>query len=223
MIIRRSLLAALIGCVTVGSAFAEDLSPPSWRGQDGTTFGAWEFSTSNQNPSPEPGYVYPYGLPTTQVNPGLFQEWMSSWGGRDGVWPLSGEIVVTIPNRPEPLPFKDIWVQLTWAQQAPNVWPAVSETRFNVPATLVSQTPLSGGWYQSVYQMQLEPNPDWERVLITGAINVDEMVIDTRCVPEPSTVGLLALGGLIFGGRALLRRRRVKSLIPCQAAVLGSP
>jgi hypothetical protein len=207
MIIRRLLLASLIGYATLGSALAEDLYPPEWRGQVGTTFGQWEFSTSDPNSLPELGYIYPYGLPSTQVTPGLFQSWMDLWGGRQGVWPLSGEIVVVIPNRPEPLPYKDILVQLTWAEQAPNVRPTVGETRFGVPASIVEEIPLSGGWYHTTYQMHLEPNPDWERILITGAVNVDEMVIDTRCVPEPSALVLLGITAISLLGYAWRRHR----------------
>lgn len=196
-----------LGCIllvvlgwSVG-ALADDLNPPPWRGQPGSTFGQWEFSTPDPHPLPDLGH-YPYGIPSTTVTPGVGQAWLPEWEGRVGVWPLSGEIFVQIPNRPEPLPFKEIWIQLTWAMQAPNVWPAVSETRFGVPATLVAEVPLGGAWLHSTYLIQLEPNPDWERILITGAVNVDELVIDTICAPEPTTLGLLALGTL-----ALLRRR----------------
>jgi hypothetical protein len=207
MLLRRVISASVVLCLVIGPALADDLNPPAWRGGTRTTFGEWEFTTSNPTPPPEPGYVYPWGLPTTEVFPGLFQNWLNEWGGRQGVWPLSGEIYVTIPNNPEPLPYKDIWIQLTWAQQAPSVFPAVSETRFSVPATLIAETPLPNGWFHSTYEIQLFPNPDWEKILITGAINVDELVIDTQCVPEPGSVVLLVLGGLAVGGWSFVRRR----------------
>ena len=38
---------------------------------------------------------------------------------------------------------------------------------------------------------------------IGGDVFVDQLVVDTICIPEPATMSLLALGGL-----ALLRRKR---------------
>jgi len=56
----------------------------------------------------------------------------------------------------------------------------------------------------------IEPNPVHEMVEIEnllagmpGASAVSEVIVDTICVPEPATLGLLALGGV-----ALIRRKR---------------
>jgi len=203
---RKYLLvfAAILLLVSVVSAFADDLNPPSWRGQAGTTWGIWEFNTNNPNPLPDQGYN-PYGTPSTQVTPGLFQSWQPNWGGRSGVWPLSGEIWITIPNNPVANPYKDIWVQLTWAEQATGNTPLVLATApENTASSLVNQVALGGGWYHSTYSIRLYPNPNQETLLITGGINVDQLVIDTRCVPEPSSI--LALSAGLIG--LVLRKRR---------------
>ena len=50
--------------------------------------------------------------------------------------------------------------------------------------------------------LNIEPNPAFEIVRIDGAVMVDEIVIDTICIPEPASLALLGLGGL-----ALMRRR----------------
>jgi hypothetical protein len=127
------------------------------------------------------------------------------------VWPLSGQITVDIPNRPEPLPYKDIWVQLTWAAQAPGNVPLVTELISGLGSSIVNTfdlgptgelPPADGHWFHTTYLIHLEPNPALESVYISGGIMVDQLVIDTICAPEPCSLALLGLAGL-----AILRRR----------------
>ena len=201
-VISRAIATLVLLSVLSSFARADDLFPPTWRGQPGTTFAQWEYLTPNPSPAPDITFN-PWGIAATRVYPGVGQNWMSQFDGRDGVWPLSGEIWVDVPNRPVTSPYKDIQVQLTWSAQAPGNVPTVLTTLpQTVPGTLVQTTPLGGSWMHSVYTMHLEPNPDWEQILITGGINVDELVIDTICIPEPSSLMLLGLAATL-----MLRRR----------------
>ncbi len=192
--------------LSTASAFADDLRPAPWRGWPGSTWAKWEYLTPDPNPLPDAG-CNPYGCPTTTIYPGVGQVWWAELNGRYGVWPLSGEIWVDVPNRPETSPYKDIWIQLTWEPQAPGNTPFVLTTLpQQVNGTLIQQTQLEGAWVHSVYKIRLEPNPSWEQILITGGIDVDELVIDTICIPEPGSI--FALAGGLAGLLGFVRIRR---------------
>jgi hypothetical protein len=205
------LIVSVFVCnFSVNPTSAEDLNPPDFRYQDGTTYARWEFFTDDPMPIPDDQFN-PYGTASMEIWPGVGQAYWPQWGGRDGVWPLSGAAEIAIDNRPEPLPYKDILVQLTWAEQVQDVVPLIWETISGVEAELLDQVtlnptgeapPADGFWYHSTYLIHLEPNPDFEIVRIDGAVMIDELVIDTICIPEPCTIALLGLGGMV-----LLRRK----------------
>jgi hypothetical protein len=60
----------------------------------------------------------------------------------------------------------------------------------------------------SVYHIDLHPNPSSEIIHIRGGINVDELVVDTYCVPEPAAWFLLLTGGLLFCASSWRRWRK---------------
>ena len=206
----RGMVCITLFCLICQAALADDLNEPPWRGQPGTTLTEWTCGDSNPNPLP----VYelnPNGDSVMSVYPGVGQEWWNVWGGRQGVWPLSGTIEIEIPNYPIQNPYKEIWVQLTWAPQAPDTYPIVSEQLTATPGSLLAEVqleptleppPADDFWYHSTFVIHLEPNPAFEIVRIDGAIMVDQIVIDTICAPEPVTLVMLGIGGL------LLRRKR---------------
>ncbi len=180
-------------------AFADDLFPPSWRGEEGSTFQEWDFSTDNVTPVPDV-VKNPYGEPLLRVKP------IGDWISDPGAWPLSGEIDVYIPNWPEPRPEKEIWIQLTWKATdvdpfLPNE-PVVGVTSYPLFEFLeMSRTDLVDfvpGWNHSLFKINLYPNPFEEWITIKGDILVDQLVIDTICIPEPATLALLGIGGLVI-------------------------
>jgi len=202
-------------------AWGVDLNPPPWRGQWSTTSQVWEF---NYDPLPgappetpreyiDPDGPAPGGMPpldSTYLIVTPLGDWIEQYEieGPYGVWPLSGEIFVHVDNHDPPNEFKWVWVQLTWyPQDITGLEPELSA--FNpmydpdYPSKLIDQAQLINGWFVSTYEWRIYPNPEWEEFVISGNIYVDELVVDTWCIPEPATIGLLGLGAL-----AVLRRRR---------------
>ena len=194
--------------VSGATAFAEDLLPPVWRGLGGTTLQIWEFNTPDQDLVPPDVDENLYGDPLLQVDTSL--DWIPDDQGHIGVWPLCGELNVYLPNNLVPNDEKLMRIQLTWKpgdnNPSPFVpsMPAIAVVPFSdITMTVVESIPLGNNWETMVLDVVMRPNPPEEWVTVKGDILVDELVIDTYCVPEPMTMALLALGGLV-----LYRRRR---------------
>ena len=204
---KRLLLLVLV-MVGAVPALANDIVPAPWRGAEGTTYARYEFLTAENAPLPDAA-INPWGMPVASILPGVGQQWWASWGTLRGVWPLSGRMDFGIPNRPEPWPFKEIWIQLTWTSQVPGAAPVVllnDKTPAQVYGTAIlgptgEAAPAGEFWMHSVYTFHIEPNPPSERLTIAGGIMVDEVVIETICAPEPR------LGFLVLAAIPLLRRR----------------
>ncbi|MCJ7693777.1 MAG: PEP-CTERM sorting domain-containing protein [Sedimentisphaerales bacterium] len=198
-------LCTVIVLVLCSGVFADDLRPPDWRGHDDSTFQLWNFSTPDLEPLPDI-VENPFGSPILRVNP-----FDGQWMELPGAWPLSGEIDVYIPNYPEIRPYKEIWIQLTWMPVdlnpdpfLPNA-PVIGVTPFDtMQMTRGDDIDLGNGWTNSLFMVTLWPNPTEEWITIKGNIVVDQLVIDTICIPEPATVIILGIGGVL----ALKRKKR---------------
>ncbi len=184
------LTVLLAGALLGGSTFGDDLNPPPWRGEEGSTMQHWSFDTqpgSWDNIPPET-VDNPYGSPTLSVctfpcsDPG----WDDNFQGRQGV--VHGERVdLDIPNRAEPLQGKEIWLQVVSDALDPvgtvTVTPQGPDS-YTVTLLSTDWTPLKDDWVHQLFKWQITPNPDSETMELTGqsgVLIIDQIVVDTIC------------------------------------------
>lgn len=204
-----SLTGLLCGLAPV--AMADDLNPPPWRGTLGSTFQHWGFNQPavGAPQAPDSGFLQNPGLGQMPLFfPGNSQ-WLTGWEGRNGVICLTPGVPIrfVIPNPAGPPPMtKEIWVQMTWWSGLPNSQVVLPTGAHIDPGTVVTN-PLGGGWNHTTATWNLDFCPPEEDVVITNLttanVYLDQVVIDTRCVPEPASFAALGLGAA-----ALLRRGR---------------
>ncbi|MBX3380545.1 MAG: hypothetical protein KF805_10655 [Phycisphaeraceae bacterium] len=210
----RSLPAALVAIAGVSAswAVADDLNPPPWRGQPGSTFQHWTFGPNSPQGAPDGGMNNPNGVPNMAPSDGgAFYE--PTAGGRVGVWGVvGGSLNFHIPNDDNPDAIaKFIWIQVTWQGQSLPGISGVSNHDENMGLVGDPSTAqLADGWFHTTWLFSFKDCPDFEDIFVfnndpTGAtILIDQVVIDTICiVPAPGFAGL-ALAGLVVGAR---RRR----------------
>ncbi|MDD4062086.1 MAG: PEP-CTERM sorting domain-containing protein [Kiritimatiellae bacterium] len=128
-----------------------------------------------------------------------------------GLIPLSGELLINFPNTKALREEKKVWIQLTWMPEFFLGTPTIELISADTPDGDYTVTPVAEThttvygllWTHSVFEFSIFPNPTFEQFRISGDIYLDEVVVDTWCVPEPATICLLGIGSLSL----LLRRR----------------
>lgn len=185
--------------------WVEDPTDPQWAGGV-TTHQRWEF---DEHPSLPVDTQNPFGQPFVEVG-GTYGDIVI---GPDGVTPIptwhidedGGRLMIYVPNNPLPNARKVIFIQLT-SDKGPLFGSPTSS-----PGGVVSypKGPIKHGptsWYTYTAQIDIPFNPAEEFIFYEFAesTNISEIVVDTICVPEPASAGLLLCGGLA----TLLRRRR---------------
>jgi len=208
-ITRSVLFVGLVVLVlSFNTVYAEDFNSPSWRGDSMTTYQQWEFGSST-NP------VYPdfedniHGPPLlTIADETASPQWKATdlYGDnmREGVWRFDDYMSVTIGNFNQDNPLKVVWLQMTYYDTG-GVEPDIIMDPVYDNIRVVEKVEAGGYWNIS-FEIEISPNPVEETIEIhpgDGPLYVDEVVIDTICVPEPVSIALLGLGGLVF-----LRKRR---------------
>jgi hypothetical protein len=210
-----------VALVVLGTAAAVDASVPayagpSWRNGLGTTLEQWSFGDGSVTPSPDPLTLHnTYGTPELWV--GSRATYYDSIDSYKGVWtPGTDEIDIQIPNTDNTgsNTYKNIWIEITWKAAGLTVRPHLPSNpmvlvdpdggydamNFTRSDTLINDS----GWYRTIVMVDIWPNPISEWIAIKGDIYIDEITIDTRCVPEPATFGLL------IGGAFVALRRKLK-------------
>jgi hypothetical protein len=209
-------IAVVIVCVLTFCPWivcAHDMVVPDWCGQDGTTRQEWSFA-NDSNPALPDFIINPYGDASAAITLGdMASGWLPElpgYGTQTGFWDLGGGgiIVIDIDNRAEALAYKEIWIQTTYyldMSQPPIV--EVFDAMLLDSETYLVEDLGMGGWYLDLSKWRIEPNPPCEQITLTsdmmwGSV-IDQIVVDTICVPEPMSIGLWILGGL-----TLLKKRR---------------
>ena len=192
---KRDISFALLGLALAGPctvALGQDILPPCWRGQGGTTYQAWRFLTSG-NPATPDAVTNAYGAPAISVAVGDFSDgWFGTWPNSTnlGLWDLgqSGTMQVTIPNQPGVPATSSKFIAVQVAQYIGGVFPNYATVSIAGATQVSSQrqqleaVPPLGGIYVDQTVWRLEPSPANETVTITAPANgglIDAVVVDT--------------------------------------------
>lgn len=213
---RKALVTSVCVLWAAGLAGGEDMFPPSWRGESRTLFAVWDNWQGDLLPdqwsSNPPQAKTPYAI----AGPGTVVYQQAD--GRTNVVEMTQDFQLGfyLPNIPGGTS-KEIILQVTYYVDAgfnPQVLPQLEFASGEWGGQIEDYYPHGEGWITDVIRLEIEPNPEEEWIYLYARDQatwqyawyptyIDQVVIDTMCIPEPATLGLLAAGAA-----ALLRRRR---------------
>jgi hypothetical protein len=211
-------------------AFADDLTPPPYRGGPRSTSAEWDFLPEDgggiSNPllpdgntvplvvgdfEPQLDAAFPGGAPHPSgfANGGLTYNGFGFSNNTNEPLPIS----FNVPNWIDQEPFKLLRLQVTYRGELPttSVFGFLGVPGDTAAVIEIPSPPVLGTGTDPLYFYQdweLFPNPDWEQVVLTlpPGTFVDQVVIDSISIPEPSTLALLLMGAVAMTRMAHRRR-----------------
>lgn len=126
--------------------------------------------------------------------------WYDEYLGRSGVWHADRtEAVLEIPNQPIPNLYKEIWVEV--GCRGDLIGYSVLNPQVGVIDLGYTLVSAGEGWEILTFGFRIEPNPPFEAIwfaLQDSGADIDYIIVDTICTPEPITLMILAAGYLLI-------------------------
>lgn len=207
------IVAALLAIALIAPrAEAIPWYDPPWDATYPTaTYQQWEFSMPDNPALPEIDGNQ-YGTASMDIMGST--DWRPDWDGPLGDpvpgWhiddPNGGGVWIHVLNDPDPNLWKLILVQVTSTKAPSNISTSPAGS-VSFPFPQIQHTNASGqftGWYTYPFLVKIPDNPpeEWIHIDFPYSTIIDEIVVDTICIPEPGLTAMLGLGGML-----LLRRR----------------
>ena len=191
------------------TAFGFDWLPPDWRGEANTVFAEWDNwnadGTADSWSSTIEGARDPMWINVDST-------YSDEWYGESGVVQQHSNdgVMFWLDNANNDNPLKKIRIQVHYfgpdgyaSVDSFNVWPDDEidpefHEAFLVDRLILENQYGATGWVVDVYDIEIRPNPGEEYIAINfgsyGGVDaaISQVVIDTRCVPIPGAVWLIA-------------------------------
>ena len=193
----------LVLCL-VTPAFGVAVSLGWWAEEaPGSTHAYWEFTPGNVTAIPGAGYS---ARPEDVISPDPFSvvATIAPGGTYDGQTMFVGSYIsvnLELPNYPNPNLYKEIWVDV-----GNNIVDPAGISLAATPTSTEFVFEILPGQGDAEFGVRIWPNPEVEKVGFmlfgtTAPAFLDYIHVDTICVPEPATLAILALGGLLLRKR----------------------